>query len=109
MTHRVDELDAWVFDECAIDAKRGLDRERHAFIDLQPGDATTYKIVVVEYAGQHWVGTSFGRLHPWNPEMNLHWDYVADKWVEDGREWTARVICRFLNTLSDKMKETSDG
>lgn len=122
--HPVDELDQYEFDDKAAMAASMLAGHGHAFVDLQPGDATTYKIVVVQpliafrlsdtgwmlYPDTYWVGTSFGPLYQWHPHNSGHtsWDYVLSKWVAGNggtAEWTARVIARFLNTLRDRMKE----
>lgn len=124
MTHRVDELGDYEFNTVAQWAADQLAAFGACWVDLQPGDATTYKIVVVYPMARNirdgivpyrqaspWVGTSFGPLHPWNPEMHVDWDYVNEKWVPGMRghvEHTARVIARFLNILSDKMKETGN-
>lgn len=127
MTHPVDELDQSEFDEKAEMARAMLAGHGHAYVDLQPGDATTYKIVVVQpliavhpqqsetgwkiYPDTYWVGTSFGPLSQWNPEAEMDWDYVCGKWVIGLRghvEWTARVIARFLNTLAATMRNEDD-
>lgn len=110
MTHRVDELPDVEFLAAAEFAARDLADKGSAWVDLQPGDATTYKIaIIVTNSMRFWVGTSFGPLYEWRPDSHYDCGYVADKWTEPRHEWTARVICRFLNTLSDKMKEASDG
>lgn len=118
---RVNALDEYHFEEYAKFAKRQLEALNHAFIDLQPGDGTTYKIVIVrpsletrvssyhptgfklEEDAPYLVCTSFGPLYEWNSTMWMSWDYVADKWVADRREWTARVIARFLNRLRQEI------
>lgn len=122
-THRVDALADYEFDMAAAFAADQLRHHHHAFVSLSPGDATNYKIVIVqplvaahqhpEYCptgfkpvNEYWVGTTFGALYQWNPDIRYTWDYVADKWIA-GRpshgEWTARVICRFLNALRDAL------
>lgn len=122
--HPVDLLDQWEFDDKATMAVSMLSEWGHAFVDLQPGDGTTYKIVVVQpllaahparsatgwtvVPDRYYVGTSFGPLYPTPLKGGYHWDYVRSHFVhgEGGTsEWTARVIARFLNTLSDKLKE----
>lgn len=129
MTHPVDELDENAFDLAAIWAELSLRRAGYVALTLEPGDATTYPIIIVA-PGDHRVfqggdnsapqphvrpeqnyrvavGLSRCGTYPWRGQQ-LSWDYVAQKWADD-HEWTGRVICRFLNTLSDKMKEASDG
>lgn len=120
---RVDALGQWEFDDKATMAASMLTGHGHAYVDLQPGDATTYKIVIVQpliaahpgrsatgwtiYPDTYWVGTSFGPLWQYSPKNLYSWDYVADKWVPGQRahtEWTARVIARFLNTLREEMQ-----
>lgn len=117
--HPADALGQFEFDDKAAMAASMLTRFGHAFVDLQPGDATTYKIVVVQpliaarddgwriYPDTYWVGTSFGQLYQFHPRHAPYsWDYVLDKWVggEGGTaQWTARVIARFLNTLAERI------
>jgi hypothetical protein len=102
--HPADRLAQSEFDGAANWAHAQLVKFGHAFIDLNPGDATTYKIVVVRpvYVGQAspvideysnmWVGTSFGPLYPWRGNK-----------IHCGHEWTARVIARFLSTLAERL------
>jgi hypothetical protein len=113
--HPVDRLAQSEFDGAANWAHAQLDKYGHAFVDLQPGDATTYKIVVVrptskveypnptiDWDANMWVGTSFGPLYPWRGNT-IHWDYAASKWTSDNHEWTGRVIARFLTTLAQRL------
>jgi hypothetical protein len=122
-THPADELDQWEFDDKAAMAVSMLRGHGHAFVDLQPGDGTTYKIVVVQplravhpmrsptgweiVPDRYWFGSSFGHLYPMNPMGGYHWDYVRDHWLSDERSasapWTARVLARFLNALCDRL------
>lgn len=125
MSHPADELDQYDFDDKATMAASMLKGHGHAFVDLQPGDGTTYKIIVVQplvpvhthlsatgwevYTHDtYWVATSFGPLYPTPLKGGYDWGYVLGHFVHgDGgtAEWTARVLARFLNTLSDKLKE----
>lgn len=122
--HPVDSLDQFEFDDKASMAASMLAGHGHAFVDLQPGDGTTYKIVVVQpliaahsnrsatgwtiYPNAYWVGTSFGPLYPTPLKGGYDWGYVLEHFVYGNggtAEWTARVIARFLNALSEKFKE----
>jgi hypothetical protein len=129
--HRVDELGDYEFVTWAETARHQLALHGHAFVSLSPGDATNYKIVVVqplepkimgwieatneavegfEFVDQFWVGSSFGPIYQWTPGWHVTWDYVHEKWTQGRKgtdEWTARVICRFLNALSNAMKGES--
>lgn len=129
MSHPVDELAEIEFETAAANAASMLAEFGYAWIDLQPGDATTYKIVIAQprepgevgfkllngepvhgwaRVNRYWVGTSFGPLYPTPLKGGYQWGYVLDHFVHgDGgtSEWTARVITRFLNALSDKLKE----
>lgn len=123
VAERFDALDQGIFDDAATWAARQINRMGHAFIDLQPGDATTYKIAIVcetrvsqnepvpDRIRHMWVATSFGQMYPFSGQGGYDWGYVMDHWLpyhpvrSQTAEWTARVIARFLNTLSDKLKE----
>lgn len=126
MTHPAEELQQFEFDELSTHAAAMLRGHGHAFVDLQPGDGTTYKIAVVQpleaafqhpefcpsgykiVPGRYFVGTSFGPLYPTPLKGGYDWGYVLDHFVHGNNgtaEWTARVIARFLNALSDKLKE----
>lgn len=100
--HRVDELPQVEFDAAAKSALDSLVEHGHAFVDLQPGDATRYKIVVVKHPlcddDRLWVASTFGGLAE-IPDTKLHWDYVSSHMLAREHEHTARVITRFLNTL----------
>lgn len=120
---RVAALDPKHFVEYAQFAAKQLNATGHAFVVLTPGDGTQYRISIVKphvrdprttdepsktregdaylFHDKYFVATQFGPLYEWSPKNWMSWDYVADKWVTDGREWTARVIARFLNALAE--------
>lgn len=110
---RVNQLDQHEFDEAAASAFRELRQRGASLTSLEPGDGTRYVVSIVqpvrppkhvlmpptgEFLPRFFVCTSFGGLHEWSGQ-GLHWDYVAEKWVSNGHEWTARVLTRYLNTL----------
>lgn len=122
--HPVDLLDQLSFDVAAALADELLREFGYAFIDLQPGDGTTYKIVICQprepgevgfklFAGEpvhgwrktdrYWLGSSFGALYPWSPSSGNHWDYVDSHYLDKSHPWTARVLARFLSTLAERM------
>lgn len=124
MTHRVDELDQHEFDLYADIAAEDLRLYRFTLVELQPGDGTRYPISIVmpptpeqhvrrrawrdmhpdepiEAGGVFFVSTAYGPMYQWHG-TTVSWDYVLEKWVQPSASanWTARVLSRFLNTLS---------
>lgn len=107
--HPVDDLAPRHFDDWAIIAAENLRRLGHAYVSLEPGDATRYQIsVVMTRQGRYMLATSFGPLYEFNPQGGYDWGYVLTHWLPHCQasyaEHTARVLARFLNTLADKMK-----
>lgn len=123
---RVDALDDYEFDTWADTAAAMLREHHHAYVRLEPGDGTSYRIAVVQPMepemilqdtvwvegfvpiDRYFVATQFGPLYEMNKMGGYQWGYVADHWLPDMRasqEWTARVLARFLNALCDRLKE----
>ena len=110
-------------DQCALMAARELHRYKIARIKLAPGDATLYDIVVigpnlavVDQHGKLAPGSkeylvtlvnNSGQSYPWSGD-DVWPDYVTDKWVGDGREWTGVVLAHFLCVLSKMIERTND-
>lgn len=79
-----------------------------AYVDMQPGDATSYKIAVIPPGprrtltpGDFLVSlTNLGKTYPWSLAW-MHPDYVCQKWVggESSATHTAAVLATFLNVL----------
>ena len=116
MEHPVDALEETEFTYWAGMAASMLRQNGHAVIHLEPGDMTRYSIILAYPLTMQadgtmtinerplWMCTSFGTMYQVNLEAgHKHWDYVNDKWVQDGNQWTARVLTRFLNALVDAM------
>jgi hypothetical protein len=120
---RVAEMDAFEFDNYAAVAADELREHGYAYVDLQPGDATTYKVSIIrprthrlinggvirygDPGGEYHIATSFGPLYPWTPTNFNDPGYVQSKWVSSSSptgEHTAHVLARFLNALSDAMR-----
>ena len=124
MSYTDDRFDALPDDEflaCAKWAAFNLAELGHAIVRLEPGDATKYDIVLArdqssqqqrqwehrlvetpEFSGNYYVAHSFGPVYPWLG-IPLNWRYVHEKWTQSRPgtdEWTARIIARFLTTLS---------
>lgn len=118
VAERVEALDQAHFDEYAEFAKRQLAEWGHAHVVLTPGDGTRYEIVIVqmtvesgrpkgvgyrlEHADRYLMATNMGAMYEFVPGGYFTWDYVCDKWVADDREWTGRVLARFLNRLGEE-------
>jgi hypothetical protein len=121
---RVAALDAFEFEHYAGVAADELVKHGYAYVDLQPGDATSYKISIIRprthrmwngvitygepMSDQCHIATSFGPLYPWTPFLENDPGYVQSKWVSNEGptgEHTAHVIARFLNVLAEKLKE----
>ncbi len=122
---RVAELDAFEFEHYAMVAAAELAERGYCYVDLQPGDATTYKISIIRpfsfrlrnggvaHMGgpsyQYHMATSFGPLYQWSPSDINEPSYVHSKWVSERSptgEHTAHVIARFLDELWLAMKES---
>lgn len=114
--HPVDEIDQAEFDYAAGYAAISLAKLGSAFVVMEPGDGTSYKIALIRRTAMGvdgpeiierglWMASTFGALYPVNLEVRYHWDYVDSHFLDKPHEWTARVLARFLNTLADKMKE----
>ena len=120
--HEVDELPDVAFTVPASWAAAQLRDLGHAAVEVAPGDTTMYRLTIVDAergvmredqvarsgsgammgGGRFLVASTFGRLYAWSGNP-IHWDYVAEHYVTDHSEWTARVIARFLTTLSNIM------
>lgn len=83
-----------------------------AGVDLTPGDATRYQIVV----SRPLVWTADGLHRPKNYAVSVicggsaayPWSgapvdasYAASKWTQEGHIWTGVVVAEFLNALAD--------
>ena len=139
--HPADQLGQREFDISARYAADQLQAIGFTYTRLQPGDGTSYDICIIRppTIGQwdRYVRTSFaehpepckfndsddylvshsirGQLYGW-AGIPLHHDYVWEKWTSGNERtdrWTARVIARFLTSLSkeiDRLKaEAADG
>lgn len=70
-----------------------------SMVEIQPGDATRYIIIVgLHESGRLWFASSFGRAYPL-PGWPLHHGYVTDKYVSDGNRHTGMVFTIFLNAF----------
>ena len=127
--HRVWGLSNVPFMSTACFAAESIERYGSAYVDLQPGDGTAYQITIVQPpTNQQWkrwswykrqdppriddmlkrgdayfVATQFGPMYRWTGDEIGDWGYVHEKWLSGQRladEHTARVLFRFLNTLS---------
>lgn len=128
MPSSVDELAQEGFDVAAVIAHEQLEAHGCCLLNFEPGDMSRYTIAVMqerepgvvahtvftddphdiygwEITDRYWLATQYGPLYRWDPKHHVHWDYVASHFVADRREWTARVLARFLNTLSDLIAE----
>jgi hypothetical protein len=96
-------------------AAAGLATGCAAVLELTPGDATCYKIVVVPPSTGVWTRDGIlPRKYYWVSLLHLgggyEWggghmgsDYVGSKWCHD-HFWTSVVLTAFLNALSDAIK-----
>jgi hypothetical protein len=119
---RVDALAQYEFNIAAQWCATQLRHHGSAYIALTPRDATSYKIAVLQWANydrvlkpgfqDRWfMAHSFGPLYEWGGAAEVHWSYVLDKWCPPGTgtaRWTARVLARFLNTLSPLVPRSTD-
>lgn len=93
-------------DWAAAEAVEQLDQTGHALVDLTPGDATLYRISIIQMEGSRfWVGTQFGPSYEWGGHQMPDPGYVQDKWINPNQaaSWTAKVLCVFLSALAEKL------
>lgn len=119
---RIAALDQHDFTVSANWAATQLRHHGSAYISLQPGDGTDYRIAILQHGNinngrlldgfqDRWmVAHSFGPLYEWGGAAEVHWSYVLDKWCNQSpcRGWTARILARFLNTLSPLVPRSTD-
>jgi hypothetical protein len=80
----------------------------YAIVELTPGDATRYEIVIAKRGGRGFIVSlaSFnGRSYPWDGQP-VHPSYVTGKWTNPtsaGSEWTGVVLAYFLNRLAERL------
>lgn len=107
------QLDPRRIDRAARWAAARLRILDHAVVNLEPGDATRYVIMITApqstwdtdgptHEREYLVATSFGPVYPW-AAVKLDWSYVHAKWVANENRWTAVVITEFLNTLASHL------
>lgn len=111
------------FDKAARDVLLQVQQEGFAVCELEPGDSTCYRFVFIPPMGwscwreddtdvvrerKYWmVVLSLGGAYEWGFQR-MHYDYCAQKWGDNGREWTGRVVCALLNAIVDRHHEESN-
>ena len=121
---RVAALDQYEFGIAAQWTATQLRHHGSAYVALTPRDATSYKIAVLQWANYNangrglqdgfqdrwFMAHSFGPLYEWGGAAPVHWSYVLDKWCTPTQtsRWTARILARYLNTLSPLVPRSTD-
>ena len=120
--HRAASLDGGLFAEAAAWASRRLYEHGSAYLALEPGDCTSYRIMIIAPSGEMWSGRrtqgdyryyhvalSFGLGYGYDwAGHDLEPSYVATKWThnQNGTDYyTACVLTRFLNALAALWKD----
>lgn len=119
---RIDELPADRFERPANWAAAMLAEYGYAYVILEPGDATNYRIMIIA-PGTEWHGSDVVDQHRYyhvalSMGMGFGYDwaghqldpsYVASKWVVESRPGAgyhaACVLTRFLNALADRLNQ----
>lgn len=104
---RVDALDSVAFDFAAADMATQLLQHGAGVVILEPGDATSYKLLMARKPGgadtEFLFASNFGAVYPYSASVgDYHWSYVDSHFLDlrHSNEHGARVIARFLNLLS---------
>ena len=103
-----DKLKFWIdqpafaarVDEEAAIAASIIRSEGHALIDLEPGDMTRYRCMFVHVGGRLYAGYFEGGCYE-VPKGWLAPDYVAEKWLAGQVGYTANVLARFFDAITD--------
>lgn len=112
------------FSAAAVWAANRLEHDGHAYVCLEPGDATSYRVMIIAPSDEMWSGTGpspdrryyhvalsmgLGLGYDW-PGYETDPRYVVEKWTRNlsGSDYhTACVLTRFLNTLAPLIGGTS--
>ena len=105
------------FTDAAVWAANRLEHDGHAYVILEPGDATAYRVMIIAPSDEAWIGAGpapdrryyhvalsmgLGFGYDW-AGYEVHPGYVVQKWTRarSGADYhTACVLTRFLNTLA---------
>lgn len=123
-------LDQSTYDNAAFMAAEQLRCEGSAWVALSPGDGTRYVFTIVQFPegyvgdtadedgntmrkirrkpGHYIVASSLAPAYEWHGG-EVHFDYAMEKWSPRPNVWTAVAAARFLNALSERLKESVDG
>jgi len=106
-------LDLDHIDKVAVEAHIDLVADGVAFVELTPGDMTSYKFVVVASVDEHDRAIAGGRYLVAminTSQVAYSWDgqhtraaYVHQKWFPRDNKWSATVLAYFLNALATKL------
>lgn len=111
----LERLDVEHIDSMAHQAALALEGCGAVRVELTPGDATRYEIIIYGLplitadGSRHWGGDYVvtlvncdGRSYYWNGG-HLNVGYVQEKWVD--RLWTAVVLTAFLNAVDCHLED----
>ena len=100
-------LDQFSFDGAVLNASVDLAHTESAVVDLQPGDATRYRLVVTA-VGPDYIVTPFntwGKWGWWNgqPINTAEALHLFLNGIQPTNYYTAAVYARFLTALAERL------